>query len=71
MARMYRLTFRRTDAECDDADRQTSGLFGLALILALVVVSLFLVKHLHALSAIEDCLMAGRSNCDVMVSLHH
>ena len=71
MAPMYRLSFRRTDAERDDSDRQTSGLFGLMLILALVVVSLFLVKHLHAVSAIEDCLMAGRANCDVMVSLDH
>ena len=71
MAPMYRLTFRRTDAERDDSDRQTSGLLGLALILALVVASLFLVKRLHAVSAIEDCLLAGRSNCDVMVSLYH
>ncbi len=71
MAPLYRLSFRRSDAERDDADRQTSGLLALVLILAIVVASLFLVKRLHAASAIEDCLMMGRSNCDVMVSLQH
>lgn len=71
MAPMYRLSFHRTDAERDDADRQTSGLLGLVLTLVIVVASLFLVKHLHAVAAIEDCLMMGRSNCDVLVSLHH
>lgn len=71
MAPMYRLSFRRTDAECDDANRQTSGLLGLVLILVIVVASLYLVKHLHAVSAIEDCLLMGRANCDVLVSLNH
>ena len=71
MAPMYRLSFHRTDAERDDADRQTSGLFGLVLTLVIVVASFFLVKHLHAVAAIEDCLMMGRSNCDVLVSLYH
>lgn len=71
MAPHYRLSFRRTDEERDDANRQTSGLLGLVLLLALVVASLWLVKHLHAVSAIEDCLMMGRSNCDVMVSVNH
>jgi hypothetical protein len=71
MAPMYRLSFRRTDAEVDDANRQTSGLLGIVLTLVLVVVSLYLVKHLHAASAIENCLMMGRGNCDVMVSLNH
>lgn len=71
MAPMYRLSFHKTDAERDDADRQTSGLAGLVLTLLIVVASLFLVKHLHAVSAVENCLMAGRTNCDVMVSLNH
>jgi hypothetical protein len=71
MARMYRLGFRQTDIERDDADRQTSGLVGLVLALVLVVAGLYLVKHLHAVSAIENCLMMGRSNCDVMVSINH
>lgn len=71
MAPIYRIVFHRTDAERDDADRQTSGLIGLVLTLLIVVASLYLVKHLHAVAAIEDCFMAGRSNCDVMVSVNH
>ncbi len=50
------------------ADRQTASLAGLAVALLLVVIGLFLVRVLHAECAIEDCMMAGRSNCDVMVS---
>ena len=50
------------------ANRQTASLGGVAIILLLLVVGLFLVRELHAKAAIEDCLMAGRSNCDLMVA---
>jgi len=70
MAPLYRLIFRRSAAEYDDSNRQTSALGGLALVLALVVIGLFLVKRLHAVSAVEDCLLAGRANCDVLVAAH-
>ena len=49
------------------ADRVTSSLAGLALALALVVAGLFLIKHLGEKSRIEDCLLAGRMNCDRML----
>lgn len=71
MAPLYRVHYQKTDAERDDSNRQTTGLAGLAMVLALVVIGLFLVKHLHAVSAVEDCLLMGRSNCDVMVSANH
>jgi hypothetical protein len=67
---MYRLSFRRTDAERDDANRQTSGLLALAVVLGLVVASLVVVKHLHNVSAIEDCLLLGRTNCDILVAIN-
>ncbi len=51
------------------ANRQTSSLSAVAVILVLLIVSLFLVHRLHRASAIEDCLMSGRSNCDVQVAL--
>jgi len=57
--------------EFDDleaADRQTASLAGVAVILLLLVVGLFLIRELHAKSMIEDCLLAGRSNCDAIVS---
>ena len=57
---------RRTDADSDqrDADRQTAGLAALAVVLGLVVLGLFLVQILRANMRMEDCLMAGRINCD-------
>ena len=49
------------------ADRQTSGLLAIAIILVLLIVSLFLVHHLHHSAQVEDCLLAGRLNCDAQV----
>ena len=46
------------------ANRQTSGLLGIAIVLLLLIVSLFLVQRLHRSSTTEDCLLAGRTNCD-------
>ena len=58
--------------EQDDeaANRQTASLAGVAITLLLVVVGLFLVRELHAKAAIEDCLMAGRIQCDWLVQGH-
>lgn len=50
------------------ADRRTASLGGMAIALLLVVVGLFLVRELHAKSAIEDCLLSGRRDCDVVVA---
>jgi hypothetical protein len=55
-----------TDEEEGAADRQTASLAGLAVALLLVVIGLFLVRELHATAVVEDCLLAGRSNCPVM-----
>ena len=50
-----------------DADRQTAGLAGFAFVLLLLVVGLFLIHTLYQKSKIEDCLMAGRVDCDRML----
>ncbi len=50
------------------ADRQTASLAGIAITLLLLVVGLFLVHALYNEATIEDCLMSGRSNCDVVIS---
>ncbi len=47
-----------------EADRQTASLGGLALVLLLVVLGLFLVRALQIKGHIEDCLLAGRRDCD-------
>ena len=50
-----------------DADRQTAGLAGFALVLLLLVVGLFLVHTLYRNATVEDCLMAGHRDCDRLV----
>ena len=55
----------------NDADRQTASLAGVAITLLLLVIGLFLVHTLESKVAIEDCLMSGRTNCDLLLhSLH-
>ncbi len=65
MPRIARLLF--VDDDQEGADRQTASLAGLAVTLLLVVVGLFLVRTLHAKCVVEDCLLAGRSNCDALL----
>ncbi len=71
MAKIYRLVFSNPDREealqREDAERQTMSLAGLAVTLVVLVVCVWLTKQLQAKSAIENCLMAGRSNCDALV----
>ena len=50
------------------ADRQTASLGGVAITLVLIIVGLLLVRALHTKATVEDCLMAGRVNCDTLVS---
>ena len=62
---------RRIDSDAEAleaAQRQTSSLAGLAATLAVLVVCVFLVKQLAHKTQVEDCLMAGRSNCDVIAT---
>jgi hypothetical protein len=51
-----------------DADRQTVSLAGLAVTLAVLVVCLFLVKQLSRAAAVDDCLLAGHNNCDLLLA---
>ena len=57
----------RTEPDAE-AERQTASLAGLAVTLALVAACLFLIHHLAASSRIEDCLMAGRFDCNRLVA---
>jgi hypothetical protein len=66
MTRIYRFLY--SDEDLEDADRQTSSLAGMAVTLLVVVVSLFLLRELHHKAMIEDCLLAGRANCDAVVA---
>jgi len=50
----------------DESGRQTRGLAALALLLAIAVIALYLFVHLHREGEIENCLMAGRTNCGAL-----
>ncbi|MDR3533063.1 MAG: hypothetical protein P4L90_21200 [Rhodopila sp.] len=69
---MYRHHHWLEDAtDHEVADRQTASLAAIVIILLLLVGGLFLVHQLHMSTLIEDCLMAGRRNCDVLVTGQH
>jgi hypothetical protein len=50
-----------------EANRVTKSLAAMTFALLLVVAGLFLVQHLERKALLEDCLLAGRMNCDIMV----
>ena len=51
----------------DEGNRQTRSLAALALLLALALIALSLIIRLRHEGEIEDCLMAGRTNCDALI----
>lgn len=65
MTKIYRLFYQ--DPDKSESDRQTNSLAGLAVVLAVLVLCLFVFKSLQLSSRVEDCLMQGRTNCDLMV----
>jgi hypothetical protein len=53
------------------AERQTASLAAVVVILVLLVGGLFLVQQLRTAAQIEDCVLAGRTNCDTLVAQQH
>lgn len=53
------------------SDRQTNGLVAIVVTLLLLIVGLFLVHQLRNATAVEDCLLSGRGNCDPIVTQDH
>ncbi len=60
--------FQLVEDDFESVNRQTASLAGLAVALFLVVVGLYLVHALHQKTRVEDCLLAGRLNCDSLVA---
>jgi hypothetical protein len=54
---------KKRESRDEQEGRVTSSLAGLAFVLVLVIVGLFLVRVLKKQSELEDCLMSGRTNC--------
>jgi hypothetical protein len=50
------------------AERQTASLAAVVVILVLLIGGLFLVQRLRTATRVEDCLLSGRSNCDMLVA---
>jgi hypothetical protein len=57
----------RAPPDDDESARQTRGLAALALLLAIALAALFLFMRLKREGEIEDCLMAGRTNCNALI----
>ena len=53
--------------EDDDGQRQTRGLMALVVVLSLALAASYLIERFRQDGRIEDCLFAGRSNCDALV----
>jgi hypothetical protein len=52
------------DAESEG--NRTPAMAGLAIAVVLLVVGLWLARELTAASRMQDCLMSGRTNCNVI-----
>ena len=63
---MRRMLDRFEDDEAED-NRVTLSLAGLAVALLVVVASLFIIHALADKARLEDCLLAGRSNCGTVL----
>ena len=67
MARVRRLVVSPGEGQ-EQMDRQTVSLAGLAVVLFLVVASLYVTRQLAAKAVIEDCLLANLVNCDIIIT---
>ena len=54
------------DPELEQDGSQRSALAGLAIAVVLLVAGLWLAHELTAASKMQDCLMTGRTNCNVI-----
>ena len=52
----------------EDADRRTASLAAIVVVLLLLIGGLLLTQTLRKKSVLEDCLMAGRRNCDQLIN---
>jgi hypothetical protein len=52
----------------EDANRRTAGLAGIVVVLLLLIGGLLLTQTLRKKGQLEDCLMAGRRDCDALVN---
>ena len=63
--------WRASRNEPTDEDRQTSSLAAIAVLLVLLICGLAIAKALRDSTRLEDCLMAGRTNCEQLATRGH
>jgi hypothetical protein len=54
------------EPEQDGSGSRTPAIAGLAIAVVLLVVGVWLAHELTAASKMQDCLMSGRTNCNVI-----
>lgn len=52
----------------EEANRRTAGLAAIVVVLLLLIGGLLLTQTLRQKSQLEDCLMAGRRDCDALLN---
>jgi len=50
----------------DDGDNRRGAILGLVIAVVLLAVGIWLARDLTAASKMQDCLMSGRTNCNVI-----
>ena len=55
-----------TPESAESQGNRTPAMAGLAVAVVLLVVGLWLARELTAASKMQDCLMSGRTNCNVI-----
>ena len=56
----------QTMTDPDQGGNRLGAIAGLAIAVVLLVVGLWLARELSATSKMQDCLMSGRTNCNVI-----
>ena len=53
-------------AETEQGNNRRAAIAGLAIAIVLLVVGIWLARELTAASKLQDCVMSGRTNCNVI-----
>jgi hypothetical protein len=55
-----------TEPDPDSGDNRAGAIAGLLIAVALLAVGIWLARDLTAASKLQDCVMSGRTNCNVI-----
>jgi hypothetical protein len=55
-----------TEPEPDPGDNRAGAVAGLLIAVLLLAIGIWLARDLTAASKLQDCVMSGRSNCNVI-----